>query len=27
VLGAVALTFGYISDRRDKKRREGLADI
>jgi len=27
VLGAIALTFGWLSDRRDKKRREGLADI
>jgi bacteriorhodopsin len=27
VLGAIALTFGWLSDRRDKKRREGLAAI
>ena len=27
VFGAIALTFGYLSDRREKKRREGLADI
>ena len=27
VLGAIALTFGWLADRREKKRRAGLADI
>ena len=27
VLGAVALAFGWLADRREKKRRAGLADI
>jgi Kef-type K+ transport system membrane component KefB len=27
VLGAVALAFGWLTDRRAKKRRAGLADI